>query len=178
MDDITKRILSNFANRQVGGIPPKKETTEEQKENVKIDSIDFYNPVKKIRNTPEKKQFYEPEHKKAEEVFDKLFNEQSYNYKVDIFEKMNIMRKAFFYCFGSAINIFQKTVKQTYTASGNIYVPRKYIGCPVTVIIWPKDSGISDTQTKQPFDQERSDRAQEKRKEWKENSIKKNNENT
>ncbi len=159
MNDEDKRLLSNFANRAMGGIgKPKEKKTSSKK--VEIDALEKTDSSCVVKQ--EEKQYYEPEHKQAEDVFDKLFNKDSYQYKNDIFDKLNVVRKAFFYIFNSAINIFNKTVRQSTSNSAIIYVPRKYIGCPVTVVIWPKDSGLTDGIAGKNVDPEKVKRAEEK----------------
>lgn len=150
MNDEEKRLLSNFANRAVGGIPKQTKEQKIRQDKTKGKIIDpLY--AEATKRPQEDKQFYEPEHGKVEEIFDKLFNESSYKYKTDIVEKLNTVRKAFFYIFNSSISVYYKMVKGNNGLSSAIYVPKKYKGCPVTVIIWPKDSGLSGISSRKNF---------------------------
>lgn len=53
------------------------------------------------------------------------------------FDKLHSVERAFKTIFGEAIQVFTKKVRAGGT-SNNVYVPKKFVGNPVTIIIWPK----------------------------------------
>ena len=67
--------------------------------------------------------------------------------KKDIFEKINSVEETLKTIFGDSVHIETKTVKEGGT-SNNVYVPKKFSGNPVTIIIWdkPKMEGDKDVR--------------------------------
>jgi putative transposon-encoded protein len=59
----------------------------------------------------------------------------------DIFEKINNVEETLKTIFGEAVHIETKTVKAGGT-SNNVYVPKKFAGNPVTLIIWDRPNGV------------------------------------
>jgi len=55
----------------------------------------------------------------------------------DVFEKIALVEEAFKIAFGDSVWVETKTVKAGGTSS-NVYVPKKFGGHPVTIIIWDK----------------------------------------
>ena len=51
------------------------------------------------------------------------------------YSELILVAEAFKAMFSNNREVLTATVKPGGT-SGNVYVPRKYIGCPVTVVIW------------------------------------------
>ncbi len=54
------------------------------------------------------------------------------------YERMYLTERVFKEVFGKSVHVESKRVKPGGT-SNNIYVPRKFADCPVTLIIWPKE---------------------------------------
>ena len=70
----------------------------------------------------------------------------------DVYEKINQVEETLKVIFGDSVHIETKTVKAGGTSS-NVYVPKKYGGYPVTIIIWEKPEDIENVRTsgeKQP----------------------------
>jgi len=59
----------------------------------------------------------------------------------DQFEKINDAVETLKVIFGDSVHIETKTVKAGGT-SNNVYVPKKFGGHPVTIIIWDKPNGM------------------------------------
>jgi len=60
----------------------------------------------------------------------------------DQFEKINDAVETLKVIFGESVHIETKTVKAGGT-SNNVYVPKKYGGYPVTIIIWDKPNDMA-----------------------------------
>jgi len=65
----------------------------------------------------------------------------------DQFEKINNVEETLKTIFGDSVHIETKTVKAGGT-SNNIYVPKKFAGFPVTLIIWNNIKDIKDKEEK------------------------------
>lgn len=63
--------------------------------------------------------------------------------KKDPFEKMVMVEETFATVFKDAVHLETKTVKVGGT-SGNVYVPKRFGGYPVTIIIWNKPEGVEN----------------------------------
>lgn len=57
-----------------------------------------------------------------------------------LFAMLDAIHHSFRSIFGTSIGIFSKVAKNYGSTSSVVYLPRRYTGCPVTLIIWPKDS--------------------------------------
>lgn len=66
----------------------------------------------------------------------------------DIFERINNVEETLKTIFGNSVHIETKTVKSGGT-SNNVYVPKKFSGNPVTLIIWDQPKLLSEEQEKE-----------------------------
>jgi len=58
---------------------------------------------------------------------------------MDEYEKMALIENAFQVIFKESIAVLTKVVRTGSNTSDVIYIPKKYAGYPVTVIIWNKE---------------------------------------
>ena len=63
---------------------------------------------------------------------------------LDFFHNLDMLHKCFRFVFGVSLGIFSKFAKNYGTSSSVIYLPRRYTGCAVTLIVWPKGILPSD----------------------------------
>jgi len=56
----------------------------------------------------------------------------------EIFENMAKIEEAFSLVFKDSVKIMTREVRHGSNTSNVVYVPKRYAGCPVTLIIWDK----------------------------------------
>ena len=65
---------------------------------------------------------------------------------MDDYEKMDLVEKVFKAVFKDSIAVLTKTIRSGSNTSNNIYVPKKYKGHPVTIIIWNKQEEETENE--------------------------------